>query len=86
MVARSGSFSYPTNHLLGVVDDPARAASAARSLTEAGFESSRITLLRGDEGAARIDGLGGRRSSRFSTEEFSRWRGPELPMPEFLRR
>ena len=23
---------------------------------------------------------------RYSTEEFSRWRGPELPLPDYLRR
>jgi hypothetical protein len=52
------SFAYPTNHLLAVVDDPAAAAAAARDLIAAGFKSEDVTVLRGDEGADRLDGLG----------------------------
>jgi hypothetical protein len=142
------SFAYPTNHLLGVIDDAADAAEAARALVRAGFAAADVTLLRGTEGADRLDGLGeiggpwrrvvrifqfmsmdqmpdfrtyeaavrdGRaivavrvrdRSAvlrardilvgagahfinhfgRLSTEEFSRWRGVELPSAEYLRR
>jgi len=142
------SVAYPTHHLLGVVDDPAAAAGAASALTGAGFAPAEVTLLRGSEGADRLDGLGevggwwrrmvrgfqymtmdqmpdfrtyeaairdGRvvvavrvsdrprmlaaRNAlvaagghfinyfgRLSTEEFTRWRGPELPLPDYLRR
>jgi hypothetical protein len=142
------SFAYPTNHLLAVIDDPTNAARAARALVGAGFEAREVTVLRGEEGADRLDGLGavggpwrrvvrifqfmsmdqmpdfqtyeaairdGRaviavrvrdraavlrardllgalgahfinHFGRLSTEEFARWRGPELPSPEYLRR
>ncbi|MEA2537379.1 MAG: hypothetical protein QOF11_1613 [Chloroflexota bacterium] len=141
------SFAYPTNHLLAVFDDPAAAAAAAAELIAAGFTSDDVTILRGDEGAERLDGLGavgpwrrilrlfqfmtmdqmpdfltyeaalraGRavvavrvrdrpsmlaardvllRSGghfmnffgRLSTEELVRWRGPELELPNYMRR
>jgi hypothetical protein len=57
MAARR-SFAYPTNHLLAVVDDPAAAAEAGRALIAAGFPATDVTVLRGDEGADRLDGLG----------------------------
>jgi hypothetical protein len=58
-MARSrGSFAYPTNHLLAVVDDPAAAATAAPDLIAAGFSTDDVTVLRGDEGADQLDGLG----------------------------
>jgi hypothetical protein len=52
------SFAYPTNHLLAVVDDPAAAATAAPDLIAAGFSTDDVTVLRGDEGADQLDGLG----------------------------
>lgn len=52
------SFAYPTDHLLAVVDDPAAAAEAGRALVAAGFAAADVTVLRGDEGADRLDGLG----------------------------
>lgn len=52
------SFAYPTNQLLAVFDDPAAAAAAARDLIAAGRSTEDVTVLRGDEGAARLDGLG----------------------------
>jgi hypothetical protein len=52
------SFAYPTDHLLAVVDDPAAAAVAGRALVSAGFPAAEVTVLRGDEGADRLDGLG----------------------------
>jgi len=142
------SMAYPTDHLLAVVDDPTAAATAGRALVAAGFPTADVTVVRGDEGAERLDALGtasgpwhrlvrlfqfmtmdqmpdfltyeaairdGRaviavrvrdRPSmlrardaitaagghflnyfgRFSTEELSRWRGPELELPDYLRR
>ena len=142
------SMAYPTDHLLGVVDDPIAAATAGRALVAAGFSASDVTIVRGDEGAERLDALGtasgpwhrivrafqfmtmdqmpdfltyeaairdGRAViavrvrdrptmlrardtitaagghflnyfGRFSTEELSRWRGPELELPDYLRR
>lgn len=52
------SFAYPTDHLLAVVDDPVTAADAGRALVAAGFPAPDVTVLRGDEGADRLDGLG----------------------------
>lgn len=52
------SFAYPTNHLLAVLDDPAAAAEAGRALVSAGFPAADVTVLRGDDGADRLDGLG----------------------------
>ncbi|HTC85612.1 MAG TPA: hypothetical protein VK656_02845 [Candidatus Acidoferrum sp.] len=148
MARQRRSLAYPTNHLLGVIDDPAAAASGAAALAAAGFASSDVIVLRGTEGADRLDGLGeiggpwrrlvrsfqfmsmdqmpdfrtyeaairdGRvvlavkatdrdavirardvliaagghfinYFGRLSTEEFSRWQGPELDIPGFLRR
>jgi hypothetical protein len=142
------SFAYPTDQLLAVVDDPAAAASAGRALVAAGIPAADVTVLRGDEGADRLDGLGsvggpwrrivrafqfmtmdqmpdfltyeaalrdGRAVvavraldrptmlrardilveadahfmnffGRLSTEELSRWRGPELAAPDYMRR
>ena len=148
MARASRSFAYPTNHLLAVIDDPIAAAEAGRALVAAGFAPADVTVLRGDEGADRLDGLGtvggpwrrlvrafqfmtmdqmpdfltyeaalrdgravvavktrdrpsllrardslrGRGAhfmnyfGRVSTEELSRWRGPELDVPDYMRR
>lgn len=148
MGSTRSSLAYPTDHLLAVIDDPAAAAEAGRALIAAGFPAADVTVLRGDEGADRLDGLGtvggpwrrivrafqfmtmdqmpdflayeaalrdGRavvavrvkdRGSmlkardvlraagahfmnffgRFSTEELARWRGPELDLPDYMRR
>ncbi len=141
------SLTYPTDHLLGVIDDPSAGDAAAARLADEGFMPGDVTLLRGPEDARRIDGLGrgglllrlvrivqfttmdqmpdfrtyeaaiaaGRtvvavrvrdpaavrrtrdvlaaygahfmnRYGRFSTEEISPWRGPELRLPGYLRR
>jgi hypothetical protein len=52
------SIGYPTNRLLAVVDDPAEAAAALAELRANGFETRDLELLRGDEGADRMDGTG----------------------------
>ena len=52
------TIGYPTNRLLAVIDDPAEAAAAMAELQAAGFVARDLDLLRGDEGADRIDGTG----------------------------
>jgi hypothetical protein len=49
---------YPTNRLLAVVDDPADAAAAMAELQAAGIATRDLDILRGDEGADRMDGTG----------------------------
>jgi hypothetical protein len=143
------SLTYPTDHLLSVVDDPATAAEAAAALLAAGFRNADVTILRGGEGVERLEPSTGSRGrwtrllravqyltmdqmpdfplyavalrdaravvavkvggdrdrrllardalerhgghfmnyfGRYTTEELVPWRGPELPLPEHLRR
>jgi predicted O-methyltransferase YrrM len=49
---------YPTNRLLAVVDDPTEAAAASAELAAAGVATRDLEILRGDEGADRMDGTG----------------------------
>ncbi len=49
---------YPTDRMLAVLGDPTDAAAAAAALTAAGVPTRDITLLRGTEGADRLDGTG----------------------------
>ena len=49
-----------TDQLFGVIDDPREGATALAELQAAGFAMDRLTLLRGTEGAARIDASGDR--------------------------
>jgi hypothetical protein len=139
---------YPTNRLLMVIDDPARAADAARDVAAVGVAPADIEVLVGEDGIAALHRFGGSRGplarivrafqflsmdqmpdfvmyeaalrdgravlavrphgreqllaardagerngahfanwfGRLSTEEFSRWRGPEPAIPSYLRR
>ena len=52
------AIGYPTNRLLAVIDDPARAAAALADLKSAGFTDRDLEILRGEEGADRMDGTG----------------------------
>ena len=52
------AIGYPTNRLLAVLDDPAEAAGALAELQAAGFQTKDLDILRGDEGADRMDGTG----------------------------
>ncbi|MEA2548881.1 MAG: hypothetical protein QOE66_693 [Chloroflexota bacterium] len=52
------AIGYPTNRLLAVVDDPAGAAAALSELKANGFAERDLELLRGEEGADRMDGTG----------------------------
>lgn len=47
-----------TAHLFGVVDDPANAPRLIAGLAHSGIDPNDITLLRGEEGAARLDARG----------------------------
>jgi hypothetical protein len=49
---------YPVDRMLAVVADPAVAAEAAAALRAIGIPDRDITILRGDEGAGRLDGSG----------------------------
>jgi hypothetical protein len=50
---------YPTNRMLAVIDDPAQAATAVADLGSIGIETRDLEILRGEEGADRMDGTGG---------------------------
>jgi hypothetical protein len=52
------SIGYPTNRLMAVIDDPAEAAAALAELRAAGVQTQDLELLRGPEGADRMDGTG----------------------------
>jgi len=52
------SIGYPTNRLVAVIDDPAEAAAAMAELTASGIASRDLDVLRGEEGADRVDGTG----------------------------
>lgn len=56
--ARSAFIGYPVDRLLAVLDDPIDAERAAAALVAAGILARDITILRGDAGAARLDGTG----------------------------
>jgi hypothetical protein len=49
---------YPTDSLMAVVPDPESAASAAAALRALGIPDRDLTILRGAEGADRLDGTG----------------------------
>ena len=53
------AIGYPTNRLLAVIDDPAEAAAAMAELAASGTAGRDLDLLRGEEGADRVDGTGG---------------------------
>jgi hypothetical protein len=57
--ARQGRFiGYPVDRLLAVIDDPIDAAVIGAELTEGGIPSRDVSILRGTEGAERLDGTG----------------------------
>jgi hypothetical protein len=58
MPGRTGFIGYPIDHLLAAFRDPAVAATAASELASQGIASGDVTILRGDEGAERLDGTG----------------------------
>lgn len=59
MTARHGRFiGYPVDRMLAAFRDPTGAASAAAVLRAAGVPDRDLTILRGEEGASRLDGSG----------------------------
>jgi hypothetical protein len=52
------AIGYPTNRLLAVIDEAAEAAAALADLKAAGFIDRDLEILRGEEGADRMDGTG----------------------------
>jgi len=52
------AIGYPTNRLLAVVDDPTDATAAMAELLASGIATRDLDILRGDEGADRMDGTG----------------------------
>ena len=52
------AIGYPINRLLAVVDDPDAAAAVVAELQARGITTRDLDLLRGDEGADRMDGTG----------------------------
>jgi hypothetical protein len=54
----SHAIGYPTNRLLAVVDEPTAAAAAMAELQANGVATRDLDVLRGEEGADRIDGTG----------------------------
>ena len=49
---------YPTDRLLAAFRDPTHAAAAAAATVAAGIPTADVSVLRGDEGAERLDGTG----------------------------
>ena len=49
---------YPVDRMLAAFADPTAAASAAADLRAIGLRDRDITILRGEEGASRLDGTG----------------------------
>jgi predicted O-methyltransferase YrrM len=58
MTGSARAIGYPTNRLLAVIDDPKAAAAALAALKAAGFADRDLEVLRGEEGADRMDGTG----------------------------
>ena len=50
--------TYPTNRLLGVIDEPVGAADAVEALVDASFCRADVVVLVGDEGRDRLGRLG----------------------------
>ena len=53
-----GRIGHPTNRLIAVIDDPTEAAAALADLRASGIAPADLELLRGTEGADRMDGSG----------------------------
>jgi hypothetical protein len=54
------AITYPTNHVLGILPDPATAERVAHSLVAGGVAPADVSQLAGPDDADRMDGLGQR--------------------------
>ena len=59
-MADRSMITYPTQRLLAVIDDPARARDAADALVAAGFAPADVVVLAGTDGHAQLAALGSR--------------------------
>lgn len=55
---RGRFIGYPTDHMLAAFADPTAAAAAAADVAGTGLGADAVTILRGEEGASRLDGTG----------------------------
>lgn len=55
---KSDFIPYPTNKVVGIIDDVNNAKAAVRDLQKAGFSATQIRVLTGKEGARRINARG----------------------------
>jgi hypothetical protein len=55
---KSDFIPYPTNKVVGIIDDVSDAQAALRDLKAAGFTADHIQVLTGEEGAHRLDPKG----------------------------
>jgi hypothetical protein len=53
-----GAITYPTNRLLGVIDDPADARAALEALVVSGIARDDVTVMAGEDGLERVSRLG----------------------------
>ncbi len=60
MASTSGNrfIGYPVDRMLAAFDDPADAVNAGAALRRIGFADRDLSILRGEEGADRLDGSG----------------------------
>ena len=58
MSSGTRAIGYPTNRLLAVLDDPTAAVAALADLQASGLATRDLDILRGAEGADRMDGTG----------------------------
>ena len=77
-MARRTMITYPTQRLLGVVDDPAQARAAGAAILAAGLAPADVEVLVGDEGRERLGRLGSclTHGCRSGCVTCSAWRPP----------
>jgi hypothetical protein len=61
---------YPTNKVVGIIDDPADCKAALKDLKAAGFTAAEIEVLSGKEDAQRLDPTG---EEHGPLARFARW-------------
>lgn len=75
---------YPTNKVVGIIDDPSDCKAALHDLRQAGFKADEIEVLSGEEGAHRIDPTG---EEHGALGRFVRWLDKAGDMePEHVKR